>query len=45
MVYIGGAYDSKDYGAINHFETPQKGVIFYGITKKRYPSPIQMKKQ
>jgi len=34
MVYIGGAYDSKDYGAINHFETPQKGVIFKGITKK-----------
>jgi len=28
MVYIGGAYDSKDYGAINHFETPQKGAIF-----------------
>jgi hypothetical protein len=23
MVYIGGAYDSKDYGAINHFETTQ----------------------
>ena len=45
MVYIGGAYDSKDYGAINHFETPQKGAIFKGITKKRYPSPIHMKKQ
>jgi len=23
MVYIDGAYDSKDYGAINHFETTQ----------------------
>ncbi len=26
MVYIDGAYDSKAYGAINHFEIPLSGI-------------------
>ncbi len=26
MVYIDGAYDSKAYGSINHFEIPLSGI-------------------
>jgi len=36
MVYIGGGYDSKDYGAISHFETPQKGAIFLPPARRAY---------
>ncbi len=39
MVYIDGVYDSKAYGAINHFETTQYRPMLEGIAKKRYPYP------
>ncbi len=35
MVYINGAYDSKVWEEINHFETARYGAILQGITKKR----------
>jgi len=37
MVYIDGAYDSKVWVALNHFETTQQGAMLKSITKKRYP--------
>jgi len=39
MVYIDGAYDSKDYGVINHFEMPQYRPMVIGHNKKKTPMP------
>ena len=39
MVYIDGAYDSKDYGAINHFENDlAKAHIGHNKKKIHIPS-------
>jgi len=34
MVYIDGAYDSKAYGSINHFETTQAAEIWNAERKQ-----------
>jgi hypothetical protein len=41
MVYIDGVYDSKAYGAINHFEIPPSGIQTHviGHNKKKIPIP------
>jgi hypothetical protein len=41
-VYMDGAYYSKAYGAISHFEIPLRGIkprVIGHNEKKRYPYP------
>ena len=47
MVYIDGAYDSKAYGSINHFEIPLSGirghVIGHNQKKDTHTLPLGLK--
>jgi len=42
MIYIDGVHDSKDYGAINHFEIPPSGIQTHiiGPVRHRYAQAL-----